>query len=164
MNRPPRMSFLQATRISPSLAFFLFFSNDPLCLVWPDNGLVSCSFRYYSRDGCIRLFIRVPSTFFLSVKIKKCVLIIYKSSADVLFFFGENKKVCVEEWEKKISIVFELLCIIDYIRYLIIIAFIRIRIFYIFEFGFTERDRVSVLFWFPPLFVRAARRDIASSA
>lgn len=101
---------------------------------------------------------------FLSVKIKKCVLIIYKSSADVLFFFGENKKVCVEEWEKKISIVFELLCIIDYIRYLIIIAFIRIRIFYIFEFGFTERDRVSVLFWFPPLFVRAARRDIASSA
>lgn len=90
---------------------------------------------------------------FFSMKIKKCVLIIYKSSVDV-FFFGENKKMCVEGWEEKISIVFELLCIIDYIRYLIIIAFIRIRIFYIFEFGFA----IAFQFCFDfPLFSYAPR-------
>lgn len=79
---------------------FSFLFQRPLCLVWPDNGLVSCFFRYYSRDGCIRLFIIVPLTFFFSMKIKKCVLIIYKSSVDVFFFSVKIKK-CALRGEKK---------------------------------------------------------------
>ena len=59
MNRPPR---------SRIFLFFFFFSFSSLSLsfsttIVPVSDQTASSFRYYSRDGCIRLLIRVSFAF-----------------------------------------------------------------------------------------------------
>lgn len=145
MNRPPRMSFLQATRIPAFLAsFFSFLFFFPTTIVprltrqRPCLPFPSILFAWRMYPIIYKSFVDV----IFSMKIKKCVLRSEKKNFDRFRI--------IVHYRLRIYTIFNYRCVYTYKNTLYCIIYIRIP-----PNIFIERGRVSILFWFPPPFERA---------